>query len=559
LCSFEVKTNPLLDASIYRSVMTPDALFGAYHDGTAWTTVTVQQFIERARRFATYYRENEIRPGDIVFLVVQRPADAHAAFLGAMLAGAIPSFLPYPNVKQDSDAYWKQHRKVFESCGARAILVYDEIVSSATECVRGIDIMILRLTQARTVEPLADLELPGMKSVALLQHSSGTTGLKKGVMLSYESILLQLDSYSASLALTNSAKEFIFASWLPLYHDMGLVSSFLLPLYLGIPIVSIDPFVWVVEPSLLFDGIERYRATHAWIPNFAFLHIARRTRPKDDWDLSSIVSLINCSEPCKPESFDEFLRRFEKFGIRADSLQTCYAMAETVFAVSQSQIDRPVRRIEIDQACIAALGHVSPVSDPSQSVVLMSNGPAIEGCSVAIWRNGALVGEREIGELLVNAKFMFSGYHNNLEATRSAFLDEWYKTGDLGFVDQGEIFIVGRIKDLVIINGKNIFAHDVEAVVSRVPGVKPGRAVAFGYFADNLGSEQLIVVAERMDGRAAAHIMRDINHAVIGEVGIPCSDVRIVAQGWLTKTTSGKISRSENSKKYLDTFCPRSR
>jgi acyl-CoA synthetase (AMP-forming)/AMP-acid ligase II len=196
---------------------------------------------------------------------------------------------------------------------------------------------------------------------------------------------------------------------------------------------------------------------------------------------------------------------------------------------------------------------VLPPASPESRVTLLSNGAPIPHCTVRILRDGKFVGEREIGELCVHAPFMFSGYYNNPTATRAAFHGEWYRTGDLGFLDADEVFVVGRLKDVIIVNGKNIFAHDVEAAVSRVSGVKPGRAVAFGWYAEAVGSEKLVVVAERHNAEVDdAQLARDVNHAVLGEIGIPPGDVRIVAQGWLVKTTSGKISRADNAHKYGD-------
>lgn len=308
--------------------------------------------------------------------------------------------------------------------------------------------------------------------------------------------------------------------------------------------------MWVAVPSLLFDAIQDHGATHAWLPNFAFLHLARRIGTKRSWALGTVRALVNCSEPCKPAALDAFLERFAAMGIRAEMLQTSYAMAEPVFAVSQSRPDRPVRRLAIDQGCTTRLG---PVKDPvagSPVLTLLANGPPIRDCAVRVLQDGTFVGERQIGEICVNAPYLMTGYFNNPAQTAASFHGEWYRSGDLGFLDGGEIFVVGRLKDVIIVNGKNVFAHDVEEAVSRVEGVKPGRCVAFGRYVEAVGSEQL-VVAERIDGAADdRQTIRLINHAVADEVGVPCADIRMVELGWLVKTTGGKTSRSENARRY---------
>jgi acyl-CoA synthetase (AMP-forming)/AMP-acid ligase II len=238
-------------------------------------------------------------------------------------------------------------------------------------------------------------------------------------------------------------------------------------------------------------------------------------------------------------------------------------MAETVFAVSQSDPTRPVRRLAIDRACVTRRGAVYPPQPvyplepiyPHESaadpLILLSNGRPIDNCAVRILRDGEFVEEAQIGEICVRADFMFSGYHHNPDATAEAFHGDWYRTGDLGFLDDGEVFVVGRLKDVIIVNGKNILAHDVEAAVSLVGGVKPGRCVAFGRYDEKIGSEQLIVIAERSgDAAQDGKVIREINHAVIKEISISCADIRMVDQHWLVKTTSGKISRSDNAVKY---------
>jgi fatty-acyl-CoA synthase len=540
---------PILDRARAR----PDHLFGIFHEGTAWREVTLAHALDRALRFVTLLQSRSLPPGSTVMLVLRHGPDAPACFIGAMLAGMVPSFLPCPSVKQDHTLYWSQHRTVLAFNRPPLVLVVDDLRDDMIANAAGSGSEVVPLSALDATEPAIADTLPESSSVGLLQHSSGTTGMKKGVALSYASIARQLAAYRDALELDVAAARIV--SWLPLYHDMGLISSFLLPVWLGVPILSIDPFVWVAQPELFFEAAETFGATHGWLPNFAFLHLARRVNRKRVWDLRSLQALVSCSEPCKAASFDAFLERFAAWGVRAETLQTCYAMAETVFAVSQSNPHEAVRRLEVDADCIKELGRVRPPSASGTGLVLLSNGRPIEGCEVAILRDGHLVDAEELGEICVRADYMFSGYHLNSVATAAAFHEEWYRTGDIGFIERGEVFVVGRIKDVIIINGKNVFVHDVEAAVSRIGGVKPGRCVAFGRYSEKSGSELLVVVAERDGGTERDHdVQRDINRAVVEEVGVPCSDIRVVDAGWLVKTTSGKTSRSENAVKYARDF-----
>ena len=286
--------SPLLGAILSHAGSAPDALFATYHDvGRGdWEPVTRGAMRDRITQFAQLTRDAGGGAGDVVLLIMEHGPDAHAAFLGAMLAGGAPAFLPYPSAKQDHSLYWKQHRSIFESSGARIIVSYDALAPELAAFVADLDIRVVP-TSAATTLPVGDrFALPPAESVALLQHSSGTTGLKKGVCLSHDAISTQLKSYAATIALPSLP---VFATWLPLYHDMGLVSSFLLPAWLGAPIVSIDPFVWIATPRLFLDAIARFGATHAWLPNFAFAVLVRAARGGASWDLSSLLALISCS------------------------------------------------------------------------------------------------------------------------------------------------------------------------------------------------------------------------------------------------------------------------
>ena len=543
--------NPFLSPLIERWRATPQRLFGMFHDGDDWHRLETDAFMRRALQFSALYAGAGVGSGDIVLIIMEHGIDAHACFVGAMLIGAVPAFMPSPSVKQDADLYWRQHREVFSHAQPRAILVYDRLAEAVSEAASGTGAAILAASAVESHHPAALGALPDAKAIALLQHSSGTTGLKKGVKLSYQAIHDQLAAYRIALSLDEVAEP-RFASWLPLYHDMGLISSFMMPLWRGIPILSIDPFEWTRRPALLFEAIEQFRGTHAWVPNFALRHHVKSARPRDTYDLSSLVALIGCSEPNKPEAFDSFVERFAAWGVTEATPQGCYAMAETVFAMSQTRIGEKLRRLAVDRDALQKHGEVRPPADDAEPLVLLSNGKPIPGCRIAILHAGDFTGERVVGEVCVTAPYLFSGYHNSPALSEQAFFGEWLRTGDLGFLDGGEVFIVGRLKDVIILNGKNVFAHDVEAAISRVPQIKPGRAVAFGHYMQALGSEQLVIVAECLDWQTDPdHIAQTVNRVVSQDVGVTCGDVRLVEQGWLVKTTSGKVSRSENLKKYL--------
>ncbi len=510
--------NSFLDPILARC---QSALFGRFESDDGWIGVDFAGLLTRAGQFAALYDAAGIGARDTILVILQPGLDPHAAFLGAMLIGAIPSFMPYPNAKQDDELYWRQQRTIFHALRPKAILIFGGIGAPIETACAGLDVIVLLREAADALAPIGRWNVPDADAIAFIQYSSGTTGLKKGVPISYAALDSHIHAYQAALRLDETAHP-VIATWLPLYHDMGLITGFLLPLLLGVPIISVDPFEWTMRPWDFLAAAGAFRATHMWLPNFALLHHANRAGAVHNLDLSAIEAIICCSEPCKPAAFDAFQAIFTDTGLRPAALQTCYAMAEAVFAVTQSRIGTPPRRLRM--------------ADGREH---LSNGPPIAGCGVRICDDG---------EICIRAPWLFSGYQNDL----APFHDGYFRTGDLGFLDGGELFIVGRIKDIIIINGRNIFAHDVEAAVSAHAAVKPGRVAAFGIFDDAQGSERLIIVAETDDGASVP----EINRIVLATCGIACHDIRLVAPGWLVKTTSGKVSRSENALKYHDYFQP---
>ncbi|MGH6979872.1 MAG: AMP-binding protein, partial [Stellaceae bacterium] len=357
--------------------------------------------------FAGAYREAGLRRGDEILIFLRHTPALHGAFFGAMLGGFVPSFMPCSSPRQDPAIYWSSHQTLLERTMPAGI-----VADRAT--FAEIDGAGLRLGSARRffLEELpradADFDPLAVRETALLQHSSGTTGLKKGVALSYEAILAQIASYRRALSI---GTDDVVVSWLPLYHDMGLIACAVMPAFLGVPIVQIDPFFWIARPRSLFDAIARYRGTLAWLPNFAFEHLTRvAARDAPRFDLSGMKAFIDCSEPCKAATLDRFRSAFAAAGVRAEHLRCCYAMAEAVFAVTQTAPGEMPRRIRVDPASIARGNRPVPV--PTGGVELVEAGTAIDGVTLTIHdeaRNP--VPDATVGEIVIRAPFLFTHYN----------------------------------------------------------------------------------------------------------------------------------------------------
>ena len=532
-----------------RAKSAPGSVFCHFQAQGSETTFTWADAWRRSAQFAHLYRARGLGPGDVVAIILKHSPDLYFAFLGAMLARCAPTFMPFPSSKQEPARYWSQHRTLFERIEARAVVTYPENAPAMAEHCPGPQILL-----AEDAAGLAEDWEPtrvAAGDIAFLQHSSGTTGLKKGVLLSYGAVSAQIRRYAAELRLGEGD---VIVSWLPLYHDMGLIACFVLPVMTGTPLVSLDAFEWVTRPRLLFEAIARHRGTHVWLPNFAFHHLCKTIEPEPALDLSSLKAVIDCSEPCRAESLEQFVATFEGWGVGLDQCRVCYAMAETVFAVTQTPEGEPVASLTVDEQALAR-GRAEPAAGAGQGRRITSVGRPLADVEVRLaGAEGGWLEDGQVGEAAVRAPFLFSGYHKDPERTARRLRDGWYFTGDVGFRLSGELYLLGRTDDLVIINGRNIMAHDVEfAINAEVEEIKAGRCIALGVYSEEAGSQELVVLAELAEGAAAPQkLNRRIKTAVLNSCGMAPREVRIVPPGWLAKSTSGKIARELNLVRYLD-------
>ena len=400
--------------------------------------------------------------------------------------------------------------------------------------------------------------LPGMtrpsEDVVLLQHSSGTTGLQKGVALSHEAVFNQLEAYTSALNLHSGD---VVVSWLPLYHDMGLIAGFLMPVLSGIPLVLNSPFDWVRAPHRLLQAISQYKGTLTWLPNFAYNFCAQKIRDQylEGLDLSSWRAVINCSEPVHWESHSAFYERFRNCGLKLEALQTSYAMAENVFAVTQSDLARPPRVEEIDRQAFMSERIARPAAGGQPGMKMMSSGAPLSNTRIRILdEQGLEVGDRNVGEIALRSDCMLTGYYNRPDATEKALIDGWFFTGDYGYISEGEVFVSGRKKDMIIVGGRNVYPQDLESLSYEVAGVHAGRSVAFGVFNEEAGTEEVVIVAEvEFENVVEQQKIADLIRAhVTKNSSIALRYVKVVGPKWILKTSSGKTARAANKEKFLN-------
>ena len=522
-------------------------------------SLTLDQMLRGAASYSDAFAQEGIMPGEVIILILQHGEELVYAFWGAILHGAIPSIMPFLTEKLSPERYRADLTALISVTQPSAIVTYQEfegevrLALKAGDSVREV-VIVERVEKQSFVEfvSLAGFQRKS-EDIVLLQHSSGTTGLQKGVALSHQAVFNQLDAYGKSLGLN---ERDVVVSWLPLYHDMGLIAGFVMPILSGVHLVLQSPFDWVRAPYKLMQAVTKYRGTLSWLPNFAFNFCAHKTRDRhlEGVDLSSWRAVINCSEPVRWESHRAFYEKFKSHGLKLQALQTSYAMAENVFGVTQSRMGGEPVVITIDRDAFMTERVAKESSDGRPTMTMMSSGRALENVQIKILSEGrAEVEERMVGEVALKSDCMLTGYYHRADITEKAFVDGWYLTGDYGFMIDRELFVSGRKKDMIIVGGRNVYPQDLEALTYEVPGVHAGRSVAFGMFNEEEGTEDVVVIAEvdSEDSVEQQKIADSIRAYVTKNSAVALRYVKAVDPKWILKTSSGKTARSANKEKFL--------
>lgn len=506
------------------------------------------------------------RRRQLVLLLLPHSPELFLLHLGLILQGHIPAVLAWPTSRIDPEKYQRNLLHQLRNLPADLLITLPALADNVRP---GLPFQVAPCTvegsrayeQLFPVSPVSEAlaavpDVPRGRrppsDAAFLQFSGGTTGAQKAVVVTVPMLVSQMTLLHEAVGVF--AGDHV-VSWLPMYHDMGLIACLWFALWHGIPSLHMSASDWVMNPGLLLDYVSTFQGTLCWLPNFAFSYMAqRRGRITGDQQLGQVRAWINCSEPVRRRSMMMFAEAFAVCGVTERALQASYAMAESVFAVTQTPPGRMPSCVSRND--LRSNTHAySEVAFDLMDDVFVSSGKPLRDTEVRIQDAvGSRCPDGSAGEILIRTPSLFSGYWG-AEGFRTTSLDDgWHATGDYGFVKNGELYVIGRLKDIIIIGGQNVFPEDVELLVNSIPGVYPGRVVAFGVEDDVYGTQALAITAElggAYTQEAADAIAAEIRKTVVAAIGIAPRHVLAVPQRWIVKSTAGKISRRDTRERFL--------
>jgi len=520
------------------------------------SSVSYGELLGEARRVATGLRERGVLRGERVVLCMDTGLDYLASFFGCGLLGAVPVPL-YPPGGPGLIGHWRESvERVMRQASSRAIVVDGRLKAPAIALADRFEGGTV-IEPSMLKEPDEGILPPPISSgeLAFVQYTSGTTSLPKGVMIPHAALLANVQAISSKTEWTTSD---LVICWLPLYHDMGLVGCTLGPFCAGLPVVLLPPMLFLFRPRRWLWAFHHFRGTLGPAPNFAYALCVDKVSDAEleGLDLTSWRVAYNGAEFIHSHTIRRFTERYAGCGFSPATMYPVYGMAETTLAASFPAMGTPPRIETVVRSLLETEGRAVPaeLEDPD-SLQLVGVGQALLGHELLVVdQQQKPLPDRRQGEILLRGPSLFSGYLNDAEATRSALRDGWFHTGDLGFLDGGDLFVCGRIKDVIIKSGRNIHPYDVELAAESVEGVRAGNVAAFGVFDAASGTEELVVALESHLTNSSNRdlLQKYVEHAIFKRVGVRPRRVLVLPPQTLPKTSSGKISRSKLRQLHLE-------
>ena len=534
----------------------PHVLFQPSATGT--DTLSYGQLLATAREVAAGLRGNGVVPGQCVALMLPTGLEFFHSFYGILLAGGVPVPIYPPMRPGQIEVHLRRQAGILQNCEAVALITFDaarlvaRILSGMVPSLREVTTPGELRKSGKSASPAED-HCGCADDVALLQYTSGSTGNPKGVTLDHGNLLANIRAWGQAVELNPSD---VVVSWLPLYHDMGLIGAWLGSLYQACPLVLMSPLDFLARPERWLWAIHQHRGTVTAAPNFAFELCLRHLDPArlQGLDLSSWRYAANGAEPVAAETLARFAAAFHPYGFRAAALAPVYGLAECSVGLAVSPPGRGPLIDRVQREALAA-GEAAPAAaDDANALQLVACGRPLPGHEVRIVDDaGVELPPRHVGRLEFRGPSATRGYYRNEEASRRLIRDGWLDSGDLAYLAEGDIVITGRIKDTIIRGGRNLYPYELEEAVGAIPGVRRGCVAVFGATEAGQGTEKLVVVAESRETNTASReeLIRRINGLTVDLLGTPPDEVVLAPPHAVLKTSSGKIRRAATRDIYL--------
>jgi 1-acyl-sn-glycerol-3-phosphate acyltransferase len=527
--------------------------FGAEPPGSQ--EITYGQLDGWSRAVASGLRAGGLAPGDRVAIMLPTCAAFFSAFMGTLMAGGVAVPVYPPSSRAGLEEHVRRQAAILTNAGASVLITVREAMVIGRVLRDRVPSLRLVTTEPQLRSASGSGPLPAVHAgdLALLQYTSGSTGDPKGVMLSHRHLLANIAAMGGA---ANAGPGDVFVSWLPLYHDMGLIGAWLAGLRFGFPLVVMSPLAFLSRPARWLQAISRYRGTLSAAPNFGFELCTRQVPAAEleDLDLSCWRLAFDGSEAVSAQTLRRFAARFAVCGLRPQTLAPAYGLAEAGVGVTFPPPGRALLTDVIDREVLARIGRAMPAKAGGHgSLEIVSCGRVLPGYRVRVADSaGRALGARREGLVEFTGPSATPGYYRNEAATRPLRHDGWTATGDLGYLADGELYLTGRSKDIIIRRGRNLHPDQAEEAIGRLPGTEPGGAAVFGCPDPQAGTERLVVAAEtRLTDADTRERLRDrIARLTTELLGTAPDDVVLAAPGSLPKTSSGKIRRGTASDRY---------
>ena len=520
-----------------------------YTDEGNGEVITYQQLKDAAARVAAGLQQRGLQPAEPVVLMLPSGPDYFYSFFGILLAGGIPVPIYPPARPSQLEDHMHRHVRILANCYARTFITVPEAKAVAHLLKSQVPNLQHIITAADLTSSTAISTSPVITTndIAFIQYTSGSTGNPKGVVLTHANLLANIRAMGR---VVEAGPKDVFVSWLPLYHDMGLIGAWLGSLYFAMLFVAMPPLSFLARPERWLWAIHNYGGTLSASPNFGYEYCLRRLSDEDlaGLDLSSWRAAFNGAEPVSPETLNNFSQRFKTWGFTNKAMMPVYGLAESSVGLAFPPLDRGpvIDRIERSTFMLTGSANSAREEDEHALRFVSSGSPLADHQIRVIDHAGHELPERQEGRLEFCGPSSTSGYYRDAEKTRSLFDGDWLDTGDLAYIANGELFVTGRIKDIIIRAGRNIYPHELEDAVGNIQGIRAGRVAAFGSEDKHSKTERLIIIAETRstDNKQLEKLHKEINTLAVDLIGSPPDEVVLAPPGTVLKTSSGKIRRA---------------